>query len=297
MFACQSRYMKAMGRILVPVDGSDTSSRAVDFSIALAKGAAAEIVFFHAVVAPGGEAGLGDALERARTAGIVAEAIEGSGPPARAILEFRRDGNFEAVVMGTRGTSRASRFFLGGTAEGVLCQSRIPVFVVPSGAVARRTAGSSFRRIEVALDASESGAAALQMAIDLAEPGETNLLIAHASDVQRPPVASRSQRRVPAAGRRNEPACTTARIAEAVDRANAAGVKTEYVLLDGPTSGLPLESARLHGADLIVVGKRGWRDIEAMVLWSVADGVLRDAMVPVLVVPAAEKATFHKAVA
>ena len=41
--------MKGIRDVLVPVDGSDTSSRAVDFSIGLAKYSGAGLLFCHAV--------------------------------------------------------------------------------------------------------------------------------------------------------------------------------------------------------------------------------------------------------
>jgi nucleotide-binding universal stress UspA family protein len=58
------------------------------------------------------------------------------------------------------------------------------------------------------------------------------------------------------------------------------------VVPDGPVVQAILDAAERYGADLIVMGTHGRRGLQRVLLGSVAEGVLRRATVPVVVVPA-----------
>lgn len=58
------------------------------------------------------------------------------------------------------------------------------------------------------------------------------------------------------------------------------------VVPDGPVVQAILDAAERYGADLLVMGTHGRTGLERMLLGSVAEGVLRRAKIPVVVVPA-----------
>jgi nucleotide-binding universal stress UspA family protein len=66
--------------------------------------------------------------------------------------------------------------------------------------------------------------------------------------------------------------------------AASAGVKTEFVVREGPAALEIVEQARVGAADLIVMGTHGRGGFERLVLGSVAEKVLREAPCPVLTV-------------
>lgn len=78
-------------------------------------------------------------------------------------------------------------------------------------------------------------------------------------------------------------------LAEAAARAQAAGVEASTTLVEAGgrrvAAAIADEAAR-WGADLIVMGTHGHRGFEHLVLGSVAEGVMRRATVPVLLVRA-----------
>ncbi|MDO5624176.1 MAG: universal stress protein [Pseudomonadota bacterium] len=76
-----------------------------------------------------------------------------------------------------------------------------------------------------------------------------------------------------------------AAIGAVTERMQAAGVPVEARVVDSHTAwrGI-LEAAQAVGADLIVMGSHGRRGLEKLVLGSVAQRVLSNAMLPVLVV-------------
>ena len=284
--------MKGIRDVLVPVDGSDTSSRAVDFSIGLAKYSGAGLLFCHAVDTTGIISGcanpyglldvepilealekqcaayLREAVARAEAAGVRADSAHVAGSPVGAILALLQERPMDAIVMGTHGKTGISRFFLGSTAEGLVRRAGVPVFVVPPGARTPCSDGSPFAGIEVAFDGSDPAEAALELALDLANPGTTNLFVSYAVD---PYLDERKSAEVLTQG--------------AVTRARNAGIAAQATLSEGAPSRRLLELAATHGAQLIAIGSHGRSGIDRVLLGSVAEAVLRGASVPVLVAP------------
>ena len=139
-------------RILVPVDGSPCSDRAVQEAVALARVFASSLTFLSVVDNPlrglyGYSEGIGyygdvfealertanEALERgaavARSAGLEAEIrLVRERPPVDAILEA--EAGHDLTVLGTHGRHGVDRVFLGSVTEGVLRRSRRPHLVV-----------------------------------------------------------------------------------------------------------------------------------------------------------------------
>lgn len=73
---------------------------------------------------------------------------------------------------------------------------------------------------------------------------------------------------------------------------SAQGVRSETVLLEsfGDTiSELLVNEAQTWGADLIAMGTHGWGEIMQLLLGSVAEGVLRQTRLPVLLVRAEDE--------
>ena len=76
----------------------------------------------------------------------------------------------------------------------------------------------------------------------------------------------------------------TSLLTGAASRAAAAGVRASTMLLDGRPGGAVVACAKEREARAIVIGTRGKRGLEHMILGSTAEGVLRMSDVPVFVV-------------
>jgi nucleotide-binding universal stress UspA family protein len=68
------------------------------------------------------------------------------------------------------------------------------------------------------------------------------------------------------------------------------GVQATPLLVQGPTVEMILLEAERLGADLIVVGSHGHGAVYDLLIGSTSEGVVRKATVPVLVVPARQRA-------
>lgn len=139
-------------RVLVPVDGSPCSDRAVQEAVALGSVFGSTLTFLSVIDNPlrglyGYSEGIGyygdvfDALERAaqaaldraeaaaRAAGLASETrLVRERAPVEAILEAETD--HDLTVLGTHGRHGVDRVFLGSVTEGVLRRSRHPHLVV-----------------------------------------------------------------------------------------------------------------------------------------------------------------------
>jgi nucleotide-binding universal stress UspA family protein len=143
--------------VLVAVDGSDISTRALKEALRLARDERAQVRIVHAVDAmpppttgevyvdydahrqeslKAGRAVLNEALALARQAGLEPETIlaevqtEGT---SGAIVEEARRWPADLIVMGTHGRSGLMHLLLGTVAEGVVRQTPTPVLLVRGG--------------------------------------------------------------------------------------------------------------------------------------------------------------------
>lgn len=137
-------------RILVPVDGSEASNRALVAALQLARENGGRVRLLHAIddlayvsgfeytgqvldaARKGAEAVLEDALVMARAAGVPADTrlVEASRRLGEIAAEEARQWEADLVVVGTHGRRGFSRAFLGSGAEQVLRLAPVPVLAV-----------------------------------------------------------------------------------------------------------------------------------------------------------------------
>lgn len=140
-----------MTRILVPVDGSEQSTDALEY--ALGEFRSDDIVLLHVIdpieagysvqaTVPGyseewyeeAEAEAEELFEDARTLaaerGVEVDTAIEVGRPSRAIVEYADENAVNHVIMGSHGRNGVTRILLGSVAETVVRRSHVPVTVV-----------------------------------------------------------------------------------------------------------------------------------------------------------------------
>ncbi len=178
-----------------------------------------------------------------------------------------------ALVVGSRGHGRVSGALIGSVSQHLARHATCPVVVV------REARDSAAHRIVVGIDGSPTSAAALEYACRRAEgTGETVVAI-HGWHVPVPATDMWAS-----APRDMDTAERELLLAE-----STAGVAADYpdVLLEREV--IPVAPARClvdatAGASLIVVGSRGLGSFSGMLLGSVSQAVLHEALCPVAVI-------------
>ena len=146
----------SFSRILVPIDGSDHADRALDFALDIAEKYGAEVeiltVLSNSPTAPlawigdsdvwvasysndlrlSSEKMLSDALDKARKnkphLHLSKKLLEGR--PSDEIVRTAQEGNFDLIVMGSRGLGGITEFFLGSVSNRVADEADCPVIIV-----------------------------------------------------------------------------------------------------------------------------------------------------------------------
>lgn len=128
--SCPSRPIR---KILVPLDGSETSQGILPIVADLAGGAGAQVRLLTALPEAGaGELAaralkrVGDAFEKR---GIPAVTSVVPGEPVKAILASARDEGADLIALGTHGRSGSDRFIFGSVAESVIQGAEVPLLL------------------------------------------------------------------------------------------------------------------------------------------------------------------------
>ena len=129
-------------RILVPVDGTTGSERAVPYALGLAKSLGAEAIICHVITTPvatNSSSERRDAdqyttkiAQRFRSAGVSVKTQVRRGDAPAEIKKAAVDWNVDAIVMATRSRRRLEKLMLGSVADIVVSDSRLPVLLVSS---------------------------------------------------------------------------------------------------------------------------------------------------------------------
>ena len=127
-----------MQKILVGVDGSEHSKRALAEAIRIGRKFEAEITVvnvFYPTPTPSPHEFSHKILEDAKTVleneKVKYELVSVTDTnPSKVIIDMARDGKFDLVVVGSRGASAAHALFLGSHADRISHESQVNVLIV-----------------------------------------------------------------------------------------------------------------------------------------------------------------------
>jgi nucleotide-binding universal stress UspA family protein len=133
-------------KILVPIDGSKQSFKALDSAISLSQESGAELTLFHVIphidaggprtkllddqVVTQGNDILKKAATYAKKKKMQVKTKTSRGSPAFATIKFAKSGNFDHIVMSSTGAGSAGGEMLGSVSNYILHKSKIPVYLV-----------------------------------------------------------------------------------------------------------------------------------------------------------------------
>ena len=294
--------MRAIDRILCPVDLSDVSRHAIRHAVLLAEWYHAKITALHVcnpIVIPWSDPTLGgvvappelteDQIDGIRhqvlrcfdsASRVALDALVATGDPARRILEQAKSLPADLIVIGTHGTGGFQHLVLGSVAEKVLRQAACPVLTVPPHA--RTTSTLPFRRMLCPVDFSDSSLAALDFAHSLAQEGDAALTILHVLETPADdgPLTTRPITAPEYRLELERDVATT--LHELIPDAIRDSARSATRLVHGKAYREILSVATEENADLIVMGVHGRNALDLMLFGSTTNQVVRRAVCPVL---------------
>ena len=277
-------------RILVAVDETEQARWALAATINLARICSAELTLLHVVKRPADRAEYEEErisnellqLLRSKVPGTIKVAIDSrKGNVVAEIVSAAAELDADLIVMGTHGRGPLPQLFLGSTTEGVARWAQCPVLTVRQPREADYAHPQGFRRILVAVDASEPALAALAFALDMARETDAAVAVVHVVDTAHPWQGEISETGLaPLSHIRRQGQMLLNRMLADVP----GGEKCETILRDGLPAKEILVAAHKWEADLVVIGSQGHGHFEQFVLGSVANAVVRGSPCPVLLV-------------
>lgn len=273
-----------LDRIVVPLDGSPLAESVLpQVRRIVAEGG--EIVLVRAETPVPTESGaflvpdvvaaaekyLAGVQDRLREQGVRARVVARVGAAADVVLETVRESGAGLIAMATHGRGGAARLLLGSTAERILRESRVPVFLLrpfwsyellpPGGPEAQ-----PFRRILLPVDGSGLALCAAPAASAFAKRFGAEIVVLHVLQKGEDPTAVKAQ------------------LEDLKERFGIDGVRARTELERGDPAEAILSAAKSLKADLIALSTHGRSGLSRLVVGSVAEQVARRAESPLIVV-------------
>jgi nucleotide-binding universal stress UspA family protein len=188
----------AISRVLVGIDFSESSEKALRHAIAISRSYSAKFYFAHVVSSLGFAMAGPEALAMAAEAtsrdiqkletflvqtgaltGIQYEAMVLQGEPWHELKRVAEEQNVDLIVVGTHGRTGLSKIALGSVAEAVFRHAQCPVLTLGPCAPADAPPNAKVRHILCPVDLSPESAHAAAYAASLAREHEARLTIVH----------------------------------------------------------------------------------------------------------------------
>jgi nucleotide-binding universal stress UspA family protein len=139
-----------LAKILMPIDGSDNSLRALDYAFFLAKKADSSVTAIHVIENPPtvyieSQKLLNDLMSKyriesaqildrckqmAEKKGVKIETVIVEGDPASNITNYAQKENIDLIIIGSRGLGRFKEMMLGSVSNKVLHHAKCSVLIV-----------------------------------------------------------------------------------------------------------------------------------------------------------------------
>lgn len=272
--------MTFLGKVLVAVDDSKPSQYAIDASLRLARSDGASLLF-AVVLDPSlrsevcsfasirelaertAEQILGDALDRARGAGISATSRTLFDHPVRGIVKLADSEKAGMILIGTHGRTGISRMLARSIAESVLRETTTPLCIVR-----RRPVGDRYARLFVPIVDDDLSPLTIAYATRAAQSLGSRLVFCTVDSM---PTAK-----------------TKAYLESARQHAAQAGVESEWIIVpqEGRLGISILERSRIGECDAIVMATHVRDGLARLVRGEVAETVIRLSEIPVVVLRA-----------
>ncbi|NEW86963.1 universal stress protein [Rhodopseudomonas sp. WA056] len=284
-----------MQRILVATDFSTRSDRALRRAVLLARQHSAAMTIVH-VIDDDQPPALWKAEEREAQSllnelaatvceidGVACDGRMAYGEPFQALADAADGVDADLVVLGPHRRQALRDIFIGTTAERTIRSTRRPVIM------ANAVPSAHYGSVLVATDLSDCSAHSIAEAQKLGLLGHSDVVVVHAFDAPAQALVIRSsmtgaQLRAYLA---EEEAEATKGLTAFLARTGLQPARSIVTANEGTAADAIRKCVKQQRADLVVIGTRGRTAAARFILGSVAEEVLRESDIDVLIVPPA----------
>jgi nucleotide-binding universal stress UspA family protein len=282
------RYRK----ILVAIDGSESSKHALRESFKLASDEKCWITVVSVIPSYEGDLGamwinnvkeamakpcklaLSEAENIAKKERVLIKTVCEEGEIYERIVDLADAENSDLIVMGRKGTAGLQRTLIGSVTARVIGHSQRDVLVVPNDT------SIGWKSILFATDGSKFSEAATDKAIDFAKSYGSELNVITVVDVTEEFMA-----RAPGA---LEDLVKKAKsmVEDVKKKADSKGIKAESIVREGDAYKVIINVAKKQKANAIIMGSHGRTGLKRLLMGSVTERVIGHAPCPILIVKA-----------
>ena len=302
-----------IGKILVPLDGSDQSEAILPYVSKVSTGLGATVVLLSVLdqgslgvgrsyfsrlyqrVESGAREGLEATARSLTEIGVAVEEVVASGRSAEEIVRAADAHECSLIMMSTHGRNALARGILGSVTDAVMHSANIPVLTMtPERAATYRGEDSTLASVLVALDGSNLAETILPYVTDLASRLSLDILLVRGV----PPIHAFWMDHLPEElSEEQEQAETDARdyLEKTAARLSGSGLNVQWRLLAGHPATAIVELAREMPHDIVALATHGRSGIARLAMGSVSEAVIRGTGDPVLVVRPLEVQTPNQA--
>jgi nucleotide-binding universal stress UspA family protein len=280
-------------KILVPVDFSEPSKKAVNYGLSLCLEFKSRLVLTH--IAPydalaylTAKASLLELIPADYREKINFEIIVKSGDVRQELLGIVEDKDINLVVMGSRGRSYFERVLLGSVTERMLRKLHVPVLTVSHldpGKELHSPGPVPLRKLLYATDLAENSEAGLEFSIRLARGLDAQLVVVHVVQAMDAGLLGLEGVGVATDYVTEVRAQAAERLSKLVALVSDGRVPITTVLADGVPCDAIIDLTIKQNVDLVIIDLHERGRLERALLGATAERVIRTAAVPVLSLP------------
>jgi len=276
-------------RILVAVDGSESSLRALRESLRLAR-AEKGLVIAVSVIPPNDgelplvgvrnvaatlrgpyERALAESENIARAEGVRVYPVLDEGEPHERIADLAESEGCTLIVVGVRGFNPAEKVVMGSMTARIIGCSRTDILVIP------RESPLGWDNLLIAVDGSESGRRALHTAAYFQSSYGSEVTLVSVADVPSHLYG------IDASAAEGFIGDARKALEEASREAESAGIRAESLLREGDPAEVITDLADKRHAELILMGSHGRTGLKRLLMGSVTEKVIGRSLCPVFV--------------
>lgn len=295
----------AFKNILVPLNGSELSEKALPYAKSIAKLKKSKLVLFAVSLTIFTErrdrlftSYLEVTAKEFNAEGIKTISATSYGDVAKEIVQYANSSKVDLIVMATHGYSKAKKWMFGSVTQKVLYGTEIPVLLIKPASPA---ISGEFNRILVPVDGSPFSEATLPYAVELVKKTDKEILLLHVCE---PPI-------VPSYGLKpinptwkkyrddiweEKEKMATTYLAEKLDELKKNRIKASSRIVkaqSGEVVKTIMQVSKEEDIDLIAVATQGQTGVNRRVYGSVANRIVEEISLPILLVRPASSTPLH----